>query len=194
MTTVRSLCVYCGSSSRVAPHHFEAASRLGAILAQRRIRLIFGGGHVGLMGLMADAALAGGGEVIGVIPDFIEDLEVAHPDVTELVVVDSMHARKQKMFELADAFAVLPGGLGTLDETLEIITWKQLNIHDKPIVLVDVEGYWAPLRGLIDKLVDEGFAGPDALNFFTVVTRVEDVLPALARAPELAIEPEPSHI
>jgi uncharacterized protein (TIGR00730 family) len=105
-----------------------------------------------------------------------------------------MHARKQKMFELADAFAVLPGGLGTLDETLEIITWKQLNIHDKPIVLVDVEGYWAPLRSLIDKLVDEGFAGPDALNFFTVVNRVEDVLPALARAPELAIVPEPSHI
>ncbi len=194
MTRVESLCVYSGSSSRVAPHYREAAARLGAILADRGIRLIYGGGHVGLMGIMADAVLARGGEVVGVIPQFVEQLEVGHTGVTELVVVGSMHERKQKMFELADAFAILPGGLGTLDETLEIITWKQLEIHDKPIVLVDLEGYWAPLRGLMDRVIAEGFARPEILRFFTVVDRVEDVLAAIAAAPEVEIAPQPSHI
>ena len=194
MTKVKSLCVYCGSSTGRARHHGEAAAELGTTLAERGVRLVYGGGHVGLMGVMADAALAAGGEVIGVIPQFLMEIEAGHGGVTELVTVDSMHARKQKLFELADAFAVLAGGFGTLDETIEIITWKQLRIHDKPIVLVDLEGYWAPLRGLFDALIAEGFANPATLDLFTVVERIEDLLPALAVTPETRIAPTPTRI
>jgi hypothetical protein len=132
------------------------------------------------MGVLADAALAAGGRVTGVIPAHIEEAEIAHRRVTNLIVVNSMHERKLKMFQLADAFAVLPGGLGTLDETLEIITWRQLGLHDKPIVLVDNEGYWAPLRRLIDHLVATGFAGPETERLFTVVDRVDDIFAAVA--------------
>ena len=151
-------------------------------MAERGVRLIFGGGNIGLMGALADAALAAGGSVTGVIPDRLKNRKVAHPDLSELIVVDSMHERKLRMFQLADAFAVLAGGLGTLDEAFEIITWRQLGLHDKPIVLVDEAGYWAPLRRLIDHVVASGFAGPDAARLFTVVERVDDVFAALAAA------------
>jgi uncharacterized protein (TIGR00730 family) len=140
MTTVRSLCVYCGSLAGKAEAYRAAAARLGALMAASGVRMIYGGGHVGLMGIAADAALAAGGKVVGVIPRFLTEIEAAHPGISEIVRVDSMHARKQRMFELSDAFAILPGGLGTLDETIEIITWKQLWLHDKPIVIVNVAG------------------------------------------------------
>src|ERR1700687_244226 len=145
MALVKRICVYCGSSGRVNEAYRAAATRLGMVLARAGIELIYGGGRVGLMGLVADAALAEGGRVTGIIPMHLHDREVGHTGLTELVVVDNMHNRKRRMFELADAFAVLPGGLGTLDETLEIITWKQLGLHDKPVVIVDVAGYWTPL-------------------------------------------------
>ncbi len=184
MARIRSLCVYCGSSSRVPAGHKEAARELGALLGRERIRLVYGGGRVGLMGIVADAALAEGGEVVGVIPTFLEKLEVGHAGATELVVTDSMHARKQKMAELSDGFVVLPGGLGTLDETFEIVTWRQLELHDKPIVVVDVDGYWGPLKTLVAHLVENGYARKEHSALFQFVRTVKDVLPVLARLPE----------
>jgi uncharacterized protein (TIGR00730 family) len=183
MPKIRSLCVYCGASSRVGPVHREAAAKMGRLLAEAGIRLVFGGGRVGLMGVMADAAIAAGGEIIGIIPEHLERLEVGHRGSTELVVVGSMHERKQKMADLADGFAILPGGLGTLDEAFEILTWKQLRLHDKPIVLVDVAGYWKPLVALIDHMIKEGFVQPAHRRLIGVVARVEDVIPALEAMP-----------
>ncbi|HXP30435.1 MAG TPA: TIGR00730 family Rossman fold protein [Stellaceae bacterium] len=190
MAVIRRICVYCGSSGRVDEAYRAAAIRLGALFAEAGVELVYGGGRVGLMGLMADAALAGGGRVTGIIPYHLHDREIGHTGISELVVVDSMHERKRRMFELADAFAVLPGGLGTLDEAFEIITWKQLGLHDKPIFIVDVAGYWAPFAALIDHVIAKGFAVRAARDYFQVVSQVEDLLPALALAPqsELPVE------
>jgi uncharacterized protein (TIGR00730 family) len=190
MATIRSLCVYCGASARVAQVHRDAAARLGRLLAEARIRLVFGGGRVGLMGIMADAALQAGGEVVGIIPDHLVRLEVGHASATELIQVRTMHERKQKMADLSDGFAVLPGGLGTLDETFEIVTWKQLRLHDKPIVLVDVAGYWKPLAGLIEHMIKEGFVQPAHRRLFGIVPSVEDVIPALEAMPAPAFSPD----
>jgi len=154
MSSVKRVCVYCGSSGRVAEAYRAAATRAGTALAQAGIELIYGGGRIGLMGLVADAALAAGGRVTGIIPGFLHDRELGHTGVTQLIVVDSMHERKQRMFELADAFVILPGGLGTLDEAFECLTWRQLALHDRPIVLVDVDGYWQPLMRLVDHVVE----------------------------------------
>src|SRR5579872_895286 len=168
MASVKRICVYCGSSGRVDEVYRAAATRLGVILAKAGVELVYGGGRVGLMGLMADAALASGGRVTGVIPVHLHDQEVGHSGLTELVIIDNMHNRKRRMFELADAFAILPGGLGTLDEAFEIITWKQLGLHDKPIMLVDVAGYWTPLLELIEHAVASGFAARRALQLYRV--------------------------
>ena len=186
MAAIASVCVYCGSSNRVPDSHKQAARSLGTLLARHRVRLVFGGGRVGLMGILADAALAAGGEVIGLIPQFLDKIELGHGGVTELIVTESMHARKQKMAELADAFVVLPGGLGTLDEALEIITWRQLGVHDKSIVIVDLAGYWRPLRDLFAATIAGGFAGRDILRLFTFVPSVEDALATLAASPAAA--------
>jgi uncharacterized protein (TIGR00730 family) len=183
MPNIRSLCVYCGSSGAVAAAYREAASALGARLAEIGIEVVFGGGRVGLMGLLADAALAQGGRVTGIIPARLRDAELAHPGVTQLVVVDTMHARKALMVERADAFAILPGGIGTLDETFEILSWKQLGLHDKPIFLVDIEGYWAPLRVLLDHVVDGGFAQPKTHELLCVVPNVAALMTVLLEAP-----------
>jgi hypothetical protein len=184
MTTLTSLCVYCGASGRVSERHRSAASALGRLIAGRGIRLVFGGGRVGLMGLVADGAIAAGGEAIGIIPSYLHDLEVGHPGVSQLIVVGSMHERKQRMFELSDAFAVLPGGMGTLDETFEMLTWKQLRMHDKPIVLIDLDGYWQPLLALIENGIRAGYMRPEHRQLYMVVPRVEDVFDAIAAAPE----------
>ena len=166
----------------------DAARRFGAILAENGVRLIYGGGRVGLMGLVADGAAQAGGEVIGVIPDFLERIEVGNREISELVVTDSMHARKAKMYELADAFVTLPGGLGSLDETFEVITWTQLKLSAKPFVVVNVDGYWQPLLALIDHVIAAGFARPANRDILQVVDDVEAVLPALRaieRAPDI---------
>ena len=160
------------------------------MLGERGLRLVYGGGRVGLMGITADAALAAGSEVVGIIPAHIQELEVEHTGLTELHVVDSMHTRKRMMFDHSDAFVILPGGLGTLDETFEIITWKQLGLHDKPIVLVDDDGYWQPLLGLIDHMIGKGFARREHLGLFRVVDSVDSVFDALEMAPEPMIEPQ----
>ena len=166
-----------------------AAATLGGLIAQAGLGLVYGGGRVGLMGVMADAALAAGGKVVGVIPDHLNSVEIGHQNVSELRIVPSMHERKHLMFELSDAFAVLPGGIGTLDETFEIITWRQLHLHDKPVVLVDSAGYWRPFLDLIDHIIARGFARPSIRDLFDVVGRVEDAIPVLMAAP-LPREPE----
>ena len=182
MPKVRRVCVYCGSSGAVDRQYREAASELGTRLAAAGIGLVYGGGRVGLMGLLADAALVGGGEVIGIIPSRLRDAELAHPGATEMVVVASMHERKHLMAEKADAFAVLPGGIGTLDEMFEILSWKQLGLHDKPILLADIGGYWAPLRALLDEIVTTGFARPEARKLVRVVPTVAALMAVLEAA------------
>jgi uncharacterized protein (TIGR00730 family) len=183
MRTIRSVCVYCGSSGAVAAAYRHAASELGAGLATAGIETVFGGGRVGLMGLLADAALEAGGRVTGVIPARLRDAELAHQGVSELIVVASMHERKRLMAERADAFAVLPGGIGTLDEMFEILSWRQLGLHTKPIFLVDIDSYWAPLRTLLGHIVDAGFARQRILGFLRVVPTIAGLLDALAQEP-----------
>lgn len=151
------VCVFCGSKTGLAPRYAEAARRLGELLARRGLGLVYGGGNIGLMGVLADAALELGGEVIGVIPRFLMDKELGHAGVTKLVAVESMHERKAIMAEQADAFIALPGGFGTADEWFEILTWRQLHLHDKPIGLLNVAGFFDPLINWIEVMVREGF-------------------------------------
>src|SRR5271166_1405832 len=183
MPNIRRLCVYCGSSGAVDRRYREAARELGARLAAAGIGVVYGGGRVGLMGLLADAALAAGGEVIGVIPSRLRDAELAHSGATELLVVESMHERKRLMAEKADAFAILPGGIGTLDEMFETVSWKQLGLHDKPILLADIDGYWAPLRALLDDIVTKGFARPKARELLRVVPTIAALMAMLEVEP-----------
>jgi uncharacterized protein (TIGR00730 family) len=190
MKKIRRLCVYCGSSGAVEARYREAASELGARLAAASIELVYGGGRVGLMGLLADAVLSAGGKVIGIIPRRLLDAEVAHIGVTELIVVDSMHERKRVMAKKGDAFAVLPGGIGTLDEFFEIVSWKQLELHEKPILLVDIGGYWAPLRALLDHIVVNGFARPQTREFVHVVPSVSALMAALSKEPAVSRKTE----
>jgi uncharacterized protein (TIGR00730 family) len=194
MEPLSSLCVYCGSATGVDPTYREAAVRLGRLMAENRIRLVYGGGRVGLMGVLADSVIAHGGSVAGVIPRFLETREVGHRGVSELHIVDSMHIRKNLMFELSDAFAVLPGGFGTLDETFEIITWRQLKLHDKPIVLVDAGGYWQPFLNLVDHVIGNGLARPECRALFTVVSDVDEVIAAIRREPEPAVPDLPERL
>lgn len=157
---MKRVCVYCGSSPGDRPLYGEVARTFGRRVAERGLGLVYGGGHVGLMGMLADAALAAGGEVIGVIPQRLVDAEVAHHGLSRLEVVTSMHERKARMAELADAFIALPGGFGTLDELFEILTWAQLGLHGKPCGLLDVERYFTPLVTWADQAVAAGFIRP----------------------------------
>jgi hypothetical protein len=157
---VRRLCVFCGSSPGRLPRYRHAAEALGATLAKKGIGLVYGGGAVGLMGIVADAALAHGGEVIGIIPNALARKEIAHESLTELRVVASMHERKALMADLSDGFVALPGGVGTLEEFFEILTWSMLGLHAKPCGLLDVDGYYRPLLALLDHAVAERFVKP----------------------------------
>jgi uncharacterized protein (TIGR00730 family) len=157
MPQPQSLCVYCGSNSGSHPEYAERAQAFGAEMARRGIALVYGGGKVGLMGVVADAVLAGGGKVIGVIPRQLVELEVAHAGLSEMHVVETMHQRKTRMFELSDAFVALPGGFGTMDEMFEMLTWAQLGLHSYPCAFLDVRGYYAKLRDMMDHMVTEGF-------------------------------------
>jgi hypothetical protein len=179
---IRSVCVYCGSAVGSDQRYRAAADELGRGLAKAGIGLVFGGGHIGLMGVMADAALAAGGHVVGIIPAALRDRELGHQGVSELIVVDTMHDRKRIMAERSDAFAVLPGGIGTLDEFFEILTWRQLRLHDKPIFLVDVAGYWQPLRALLDHIVAHNFAGELTPRLMEIVPNVATLIARLRRA------------
>ncbi|MEX2630694.1 MAG: TIGR00730 family Rossman fold protein [Tistlia sp.] len=185
---IRSICLYCGSNAGGDPVYAEAARTLGREAARRGVKLVYGGGSIGLMGAAADAALAGGGEVHGIIPEHLQRREVQNDAVTRMEVVGSMHERKMRMFDESDAFAILPGGLGTLDETFEILTWRQLGLHDKPVILVNVAGYWDALLAALGHMVRAGFVRPKHAALLSVVGRVEDLFPAL----ELAPPPRPS--
>ena len=180
MPAIRSVAVFCGSRIGNRPAFREAAAELGQGLARAGMQLVFGGGRIGLMGALADAVLAAGGRVVGVIPDFLQQFEVAHQGVQELIVTDSMHTRKQRMFALADAFVSFPGGLGTFDETFEILTWRQLRLHDKPVLICDVDGSAAALLALIEGAIADGFAPAEARDFFEVADGVPALLARLA--------------
>ena len=184
MKTINSIAVYCGSKLGEKSTYAMTARELGAQMAARGIRLVFGGGRIGIMGEVADQVLINGGMVTGVIPHFLNDLEVAHKGVTELIIVETMHERKHIMFTRSDAFVILPGGLGTLDECMEIITWKQLQLHACPIIILDVDGYWKSLKTLFNDIVVGGFAHPKALELVSIVNSVDDVFEAINLAPE----------
>jgi uncharacterized protein (TIGR00730 family) len=179
MTAIHSLAVFCGSRLGVNPAYAAAGRALGHGLGQAGIRLVFGGGRIGIMGVVADAVLAAGGTVLGVIPEFLTQWEVAHTNVTKMVVTDSMHSRKRLLYEESDAFLIMPGGLGTFDEAFEIITWRQLGLHDKPIILCNVAGSVEPLVATIDHAIEQGFANPACRALFEVIEGVPAVLDRL---------------
>ncbi len=185
-----SVCVFCGSRDGNDPVYLEAARATGAAIARRGWRLVFGGGQVGIMGAVADAALAEGGEVIGVIPRALLEREVAHPGVTQLHVVTSMHRRKALMSSLSDGFLTLPGGFGTLEEFFETLTWAQLGLQPKPCALLDVAGFWDPLLAMLDTLVAEGFVPAEHLGLVLSDPEVDALLDRMAAyEPPAKIEP-----
>ena len=171
-----SVAVFCGSRFGDDPAYREAAAALGDGIARAGWRLVYGGGRVGLMGVVADAALAAGGDVLGIIPEFLQRREVAHAGVDQLILTATMHDRKRLMFDAAQAFVTMPGGLGTFDETIEITTWRQLALHNKPILICDVAGWAQPYLSLIQAAVAQGFAAPGAANLFQVLPDVDAVL------------------
>jgi uncharacterized protein (TIGR00730 family) len=181
MPEISSVAVFCGSRVGADPRFAAAGVALGTGLAHAGIRLVYGGGKNGMMGVVADAVLAAGGSVLGVIPDFLTKLEVAHPDVTRMVVTESMHSRKRRMAEEADAFVMMPGGIGTMDETIEIITWRQLGLHDKPIFVCDVAGSAEPFLVAVEGVISQGFAGAELRETFQVARGVPALLGCLTR-------------
>ncbi len=176
---MQSLCVYCGASSVVPPDYLAEAERFGRTLARRGIALVYGGGHVGMMGAVADGVLAGGGKVTGVIPRFMVARELAHPGVTEMLLVDSMHERKTVMAEQADAFVALPGGIGTLEELFEVFTWLQLGLHAKPLGLLNSGGYYGHLLAFLERMAQDRFIGADSLGMLRVHAHAETLLDEL---------------
>jgi len=182
MNEIRNICVYCGSSPGDDPVFATAARTLGRTLAEAGIGLVFGGGSCGLMGITARAALEAGGRVTGIIPGFLDEREIALQDLTELEIVPDMHRRKQLMFERSDAFVALPGGIGTLEELTEQLTWIQLGRHAKPIVIADIDGFWRPLLSLFAHMHNRGFIRPGYEMRYLVAERIEDVLPMIHTA------------
>jgi uncharacterized protein (TIGR00730 family) len=180
MVDLRAVCVFCGSSDPADPRYRDAARALGSLVARSGLTLIYGGGSVGLMGELADAALHHGGRVIGVIPTSLWAREINHTGLTELYEVGSMHERKQRMYDLSDAFIALPGGLGTLEELAEVATWSQLGLHSKPIALLDVDGFWEPLVSLLDRMVGTGLLKPASRNLIRRTRSPEEALAILA--------------
>ena len=178
----KSVCVYCGSRSGAIPAYAQAAEALGTAIAQAGWQLVYGAGDVGLMGIVARAAQGAGGDTFGVIPEHLVRREVGKADLTAYVVTETMHERKKVMFMNAHAVVVLPGGAGSLDEFFEVLTWAQLGLHHKPIVLVNTEGYWDPLLALIDHVIAQGFADPSLRALVTVSANVEDTVAGLEAA------------
>jgi uncharacterized protein (TIGR00730 family) len=178
-----SVCVFCGARFGADPIHRQLASNLGELLASQGMTLVYGGGGVGLMGVMANAALAAGGKVVGIIPRFLLKREAGHPALTETRVVENMHERKLEMFERSEAIIVLPGGIGTLEEFFEVLSWRTLGLHIKPIVIVDQSGYWKPLATLLRSVVEGGFADRAHLDLVAFIDDLDQLLPTLAAMP-----------
>jgi uncharacterized protein (TIGR00730 family) len=184
VVALRSVCVFCGSSVPADPRYRDTARALGRLLASRGIDLVYGGGQVGLMGDVADAALGQGGRVTGVIPAGLFSREVGHTGLTKLHEVGTMHERKQLMYDLSDAFIALPGGLGTLDELAEVATWSQLGLHAKPVILLDVEGFWEPLVAQFDRMVSAGLLKPANRNLIRRTWSAAEALSAASAEPQ----------
>ena len=178
---VRSLCVFCGSSSGTDPEYVETARTFGTLLADRGITLVFGGGDIGMMGALSRSCREKGGSVLGVITEQLIAIEKPAMNGYELVVMKSMHERKNYMYEASDAFCILPGGYGTLDEAFEAITWRQLTLHDKPIVIVNTNGYWNPLITLLESVIAEKFASPETRRLYSVAPDAESALDMIDR-------------
>jgi uncharacterized protein (TIGR00730 family) len=182
-----SICVFCGARFGSIAGTRELAASLGELLAREKMTLVYGGGGVGLMGVLANATLKAGGKAIGVIPRFLLEREAGHPALTETVVVENMHERKLQMFDRSDAIVVLPGGLGTLEEFFEVLSWRTLGLHAKPIVIVDLGGYWQPLAALLRSCVEGGFAEPSHLDVVAFIKTLDQLLPTLAAMPRAAM-------
>jgi uncharacterized protein (TIGR00730 family) len=178
-----SVCVFCGARFGTAPGSRELAASLGELLAREKMTLVYGGGGVGLMGVLANATLKAGGKAVGVIPRFLLEREAGHPALTETVIVENMHQRKLEMFDRCDAIVVLPGGLGTLEEFFEVLSWRTLGLHAKPIVIVDLGGYWQPLAALLRSCVEGGFAELTHLDVVAFIDNLDQLMPTLAAMP-----------
>jgi uncharacterized protein (TIGR00730 family) len=179
--SIQSVCVFCGASPGLNPAYRAAAMELGKLFGKNGVQLVYGGGGSGLMGIVADSVLETGGDVTGVIPDYLKERELGHQKLTRLEVVSSMHERKRRMFDLADGIVVLPGGVGTLEEALEVITWKQLGMHNKPIVILNVQRYWQKLDDLIAATIENGFAAPPTRDLYELIETPSEVIPTLQR-------------
>jgi hypothetical protein len=186
---VSSLCVFCGAQNDVDPKYFAMGAEFGRMLAEQKIRLVYGGGDCGVMGATANAVMQSKGEVTGVFPISLRTLENEHKGLTEIVIVGSMHERKKLMFDLSDAFIILPGGFGTMDEMFEILTWKQLKLHDKPVIIVNYQGYWDPLIALMDNIVNTGFARQETADIYRVVHEPRQVFEAIKNPDAFANHP-----
>ena len=194
MTKLTALCVFCGSRAGADPAYAADAKTLGRLLGEKGVGLVYGGGGIGLMAEVANATIGAGGSVTGIIPEFLRAYEVGVVEGAEEIVVGSMHERKASMFERSDAFVALPGGIGTLEEVLEITTWKQLQQHNKPVIFVNTNGYWDPFMALIDRVVEGGFGHHKVRDLFQMVDRPQDVFAAIANAPDADEEVLTSHL
>jgi uncharacterized protein (TIGR00730 family) len=182
MTAISSVCVFCGARTGNNPVWAEAAAALGKGMAERGYELVYGGGRIGIMGEVARGVQDNGGRVVGIIPEFLERVEVGNRSSNELIVVESMHERKSLMAERSDAFVVMPGGIGSLEEFFEVLTWRTLKLHDKPIVVVDIEGCWSPLADLIDRMIDNGFCGDETRRAVSFVDDLDSLFDLLQHA------------
>ena len=179
MSEKKSVCVFCGASNNVNKKFLDIGEKFGELLAARDISLVYGGGDCGVMGAVANSTMKHGGHATGVFPRSLRNIENEHKSLSEITIVDTMHERKQNMFERSDAFIVFPGGFGTMDEMFEIITWKQLMIHDKPVVIFNYEGYWTPLIELMKNIIENGFAKPEVATYYHVVDELEEIIDVL---------------
>ncbi len=179
MSGKKSVCVFCGASNSVDKKFLDAGAEFGKLLAARDITLVYGGGDCGVMGAVANSTMKHGGYAIGVFPRSLRNIENEHKSLTEITIVDTMHERKQNMFERSDAFIVFPGGFGTMDEMFEIITWKQLMLHNKPIVIFNYQGYWDPLIALMKNIIENSFAKTEVATYYHVVDKLEDIIDVL---------------
>ncbi len=183
MTNNTSLCVFCGASNSVDKQFLDIGASFGEILAKENITLVYGGGDCGVMGAIANATMKGGGHVTGVFPVSLRNIENEHQSLSEIIIVNTMHERKMCMFERSDAFIVFPGGFGTMDEMFEILTWKQLMLHDKPVIIFNYKNYWDPLIALMKNIIEQRFAKPEVATYYHVVTELEQILDILQPKP-----------
>lgn len=179
MAEIKSICVFCGASNAVPPTYLQVGAEFGEALAQRGIRLVYGGGDCGVMGAVANATMSHGGHVTGIFPVSLRNIENEHQSLTEIIIVNTMHERKMGMFERSDAFVVLPGGFGTMDEMFEILTWRQLRLHEKPVIIFNHRGYWDPLIALMKNIIEVKFAKTEVATFYHVVSEIDQVFDVL---------------